>query len=44
MPKKLYHVKLSADEREYLTKLISSGQERAQAVDCPIAPRPRCMP
>ena len=30
MPKKLYHVKLSADEREYLTKLISSGQERAR--------------
>jgi transposase len=30
MPKKLYHVKLSADEREYLTKLISSGQESAR--------------
>ena len=30
MPKKLYHVKLSADEREYLTKLISSGQENAR--------------
>jgi transposase len=30
MPKKLYHVKLSANEREYLTKMISSGQESAR--------------